>query len=71
MVHQSQTSDKLIPAQHGFVPFRLTETALQDSFTEIKISQEENNYTALISLDFKNAFDRLPWEKTIQELKSL
>lgn len=37
----------------------------------IKLHKNEKQYTSLVSLDFREAFDNLPWDLAIQALKRL
>lgn len=48
-----------------------TESALQELFSEMELNIQEGFYTFLISLDFQNVFDRLPWIAEIRELQDL
>lgn len=61
----------LFNSQHGFLEGKSTETALQDLFSQLEIIKQEDVYISLISIDFQNAFDNLPWSITIELLKKL
>lgn len=39
--------------------------------SRIDQNTQEGKYIALISLDFKSAFNSLPWDATIEELENL
>lgn len=58
-------------SQHGFLEGRSTETALQDLFSQLDIIKQEDVYISLLSIDFQNAFDNLPWIITIELIKKL
>lgn len=69
--HNLENSKLLEPSQHGFMEGKSTETALKDLFSKIESKSYDSNYISLISLDFQQAFDNLPWDATIEELEIL
>ena len=69
--HLAQNIHFLSGFQHGFRELRSTETALLSAISRIKLNKQNNNYTSLISLDFKGAFDNLNWDLSIQSLNKL
>lgn len=58
-------------SQHGFQEGKSTETALQELVSNLDLLKQEDLYISLISIDFKSAFDNLPWNITMDLLKNL
>lgn len=69
--HSLFSSRGLLTTQHGFVENKSTETAVQEVLSHIDLNIQQGTYTSLISLDFKYAFDSLPWNFTVEELEDL
>lgn len=63
--------NKLFSSQHGFQENKSTETAIREVFSQIDLLKQEDVYISLVSIDFKNAFDSLPWNITIVLLRTL
>lgn len=57
--------------QHGFVELHSTESAMQYALSLIDLNKNNDLYTSLISLDFRGAFDNLPWDRARFFLKKL
>lgn len=64
-VNYSLLQSSNFDSQHGFMEGRSTETAIHQVFRTIEELKQETKYIFLVSLDFKNAFDCLPWQPTI------
>lgn len=69
--HKIHHSTWLLPNQHGFQENRSIETAIADLFSKIEILKQSEKYITLLSVDFGNAFDSLPWQETKDELRKL
>ena len=71
IMHHLQSKDLLNKNQFGFVPGSCT----TDALTKLKEIVEENlrdkNYTILISLDVKGAFNAAWWPAILHSLKEL
>lgn len=70
-MYQIRNNTYLDSAQHGYSDSKSTETAIQDLFSKINLLSQHYKYISLLSLDFKNAFDLLPWSATLEELENL
>lgn len=71
VMFQLSSTEDIDKAQHGFSDNRSTETAIQDLFSLIDLKSQKSKYVSLLSIDFKNAFDLLPWGITLEEIKNL
>lgn len=69
--YQLNNSPKIEANQHGFIEGKSAETAIQEVLSLIDLLSEADNYISLMSIDIKSAFDTLPWDKTLKELKYL
>lgn len=63
--------NRLFNSQHGFQENKSTETAIKEVFSQIDLLKQEDVYISLVSIDFKNAFDSLPWDITLELLQTL
>jgi hypothetical protein len=58
-------NELLSPHQHGFLPKRSTVTQLLESLAEWMDCMEESNFTDVIYIDLRKAFDSVVHEKLL------
>lgn len=59
--YKIKSQNVLSGLQYGFTELKSTESALNRVISKISLNKERHLYSALISIDFKGAFDSLPW----------